>query len=243
MTPISIPKILGQSWAWSRDNLNIFIGVALAIHTFPSIILASITGPLTADNFSWEAFVAIILTGLVTGVLAQALIFARMRLDLFGPDPEGRRPWGLAFHYLIPILLIGFATSALIALGFVALIIPGIYLAVIWAVATPALLVEGLSIENAFRRSAELTKGHRWHVLGFYLIAIVIGMTVNAFWTAIATALAGGELADAGIWADIITQSIAGLFATFFTIAQMILYRNLRQSQTGLGDHENSIFD
>lgn len=243
MSPVSIPKIFQQTWAWSRENLNIIIGIALAIHTFPVVILTSFSTPLDPLEFSWTQFASLIVLGLFTSVLAQALLFARMRLDLFGPDAEGRRPWTLAAHYALPILLIGLVTSVLTGLGFLLLIIPGVFLAILWCVSTPALLVEDLSLAKALDRSAELTKGYRWQILGLFLIAGVILFVAGAFWEALGAVLVGGSTADAGIWFTIISQSISGFFATFFTVGQMILYRNLRGAFMGIGDEDNTIFD
>jgi|GEM_PF-2968925 len=243
MSPVAIPKILQQTWSWSRANLNIVIGVALAIHTLPVVVLSNFVAPLETLEFSWSQFGGLIILGLFTSIIAQALLFARMRLDLFGLDANGRRPWALAAHYALPILLIGLVTGVLTALGFMLLIIPGVFLAVLWSVATPALLVEDLSLGKALDRSAELTKGYRWQILGLFLIAAAIALAAGAFWEALGAVLVGGSTAEAGIWFTIISQSISGFFATFFTVGQMILYRNLRGAFVGIGDEDNTIFD
>lgn len=55
-------------------------------------------------------------------------------------------------------------------LGVVLFIVPGFFLFTIWAVAVSARIVEGVSLVGSFKRSARLTKGHRWKIL-----ALVIG--------------------------------------------------------------------
>jgi hypothetical protein len=61
-----------------------------------------------------------------------------------------------------------------LALGLVLLVVPGLMLFARYVLAAPVLKIEGLSIGAAFRRSSELSRGHRWFVLlllgGLYLV-------------------------------------------------------------------------
>jgi hypothetical protein len=61
-----------------------------------------------------------------------------------------------------------------LALGLVLLIVPGLILFARYVLAAPLLKIEGLSVGAAFRRSSELSRGHRWFVLvllgGLYLL-------------------------------------------------------------------------
>jgi hypothetical protein len=61
-----------------------------------------------------------------------------------------------------------------LALGLVLLVVPGLMLFARYVLAAPVLKIEGLSIGAAFRRSSELSRGHRWFVLlllgGLYLL-------------------------------------------------------------------------
>ncbi|HYD07473.1 MAG TPA: hypothetical protein VEC60_17180, partial [Reyranella sp.] len=72
---------------------------------------------------------------------------------------------------ILPVIGIFFVTVIAVALGLIALIIPGLMILTAWAIATPAAVIERIGVGDAFSRSAELTRGFRWHVLG--LIAIL----------------------------------------------------------------------
>src|SRR5262249_9742953 len=62
-----------------------------------------------------------------------------------------------------------------ITIGFLLLIVPGIILFIRWSTALPACVVEGLGPLASMKRSAELTKGHRWKIFGMYVLIWLAG--------------------------------------------------------------------
>jgi hypothetical protein len=68
-----------------------------------------------------------------------------------------RTSWGRLGSLLAVSILMGIG----VGLGLVLFIVPGVLLAVRWAVATPAVMLEGLGARAAMRRSRELVAGHR----------------------------------------------------------------------------------
>jgi hypothetical protein len=97
---------------------------------------------------------------------------------------EGRRPsirqsMGAGFEVFTPLLLTLLMMWVLEILGFIALIIPGIWLVVRWYVASQAVVVEGKRGWAALERSAELVQGMWWRVLGITLVMGIIGGIVS----------------------------------------------------------------
>jgi hypothetical protein len=90
---------------------------------------------------------------------------------------------------IIVSILAGIAT----VIGFIALIIPGLYLMTIWAVVAPVVVVERPDGLSAFGRSRALVKGHGWQVFGVIVIVIVLLLVIG-----IATAILIGAVGDAG---------------------------------------------
>jgi hypothetical protein len=90
---------------------------------------------------------------------------------------------------IIVSILAGIAT----VIGFIALIIPGLYLMTIWAVIAPVVVVERPDGLSAFGRSRALVKGHGWQVFGVIVIVIVLLLVIG-----IATAILIGAVGDAG---------------------------------------------
>lgn len=72
----------------------------------------------------------------------------------------------------LAVRVIGVSIVAGIGLmvGFMLLVIPGIYLTVVWAVIVPVAVVERAGIFDCLRRSSELTEGYRWQVVGTILL-------------------------------------------------------------------------
>lgn len=81
-----------------------------------------------------------------------------------------------------------------IGVGFVLLIAPGLYLATIWAVIAPAIVIERRGIFDAFGRSRHLVKGNGWPVLGTIVVAYLIAIVATLAFTAIGGAIANGPL-------------------------------------------------
>jgi hypothetical protein len=94
---------------------------------------------------------------------------------------EGRRPQlrkvSKAGVRVLP--LVG-ATALLVSIGtwvgFIALVVPGIVLAITWAVAIQTAAVEHEGVRAAMRRSMRLTAGHYCHVVGLLLIIWLIAI-------------------------------------------------------------------
>lgn len=122
-----------------------------------------------------------------------------------------------------------------IAAGFIALIIPGIIAVLVWYVAIPAAVVERQGTFNAFTRSAALTKGWRWQLLGLFLIVALIGGATSA----IVSGLAGNDIQNQ-IFVGIAVQIV---YTPFGAILPAVVYHELRQSGGGTLDDLGKIFE
>ena len=80
-----------------------------------------------------------------------------------------RDSFRIAWYRKGSILLAAVTRILAIAVGFVACIIPGVYLILIWFIVYPALMFEGVSAMDALGRSFRLMEGHM-------LKALVIGI-------------------------------------------------------------------
>jgi hypothetical protein len=146
--------------------------------------------------------------------------------------------WVGALSDLTPITARGFDTFGrmfglilLADLGVVVVFIAAIYLAVRWAVAYPALVVEGLGVRAALRRSSELTRGRRLKVaLTLFVVAVVTGL-VAGLTLSVAVGLTGAVL-DVSSVAGLVVSSVptiavSVLLAPFVPLTLVLLYRDL----------------
>ncbi len=74
-------------------------------------------------------------------------------------------PLKMVWQYAAALLIAGF----LMVIGFILLIIPGIYFALRFSMVRFAVL-DGAGIVGSLEKSGDLTRGVKWHVLGFLVV-------------------------------------------------------------------------
>ena len=120
------------------------------------------------------------------------------------------------------LFVVGFLGALGIAIGLIALIIPGLILMTIWAVAAPVVVIERKSAFQAFSRSRELVSGNGWPVFGT-LVALFAGN--------ILLSMIGSAIGSASTGAAIVAQLAQYLvIAPVSAIAAAILYFALREA-------------
>lgn len=131
---------------------------------------------------------------------------------------------------LLPFYLIAaWASSLLIAIGFIFLILPGLYLYGRLAIVGPVVVAEERNPFRAIGRSFALTKGKGWAVLGLILIIAIVGLIL----TLVVTSLLGGlfvlVLSESlgGLIALIIEALTAAVFSTVLVVLYAAIYRAL----------------
>jgi hypothetical protein len=138
-----------------------------------------------------------------------------------------------------------------VAAGLVLLVVPGALLSLAWCVALPAAAVERGAVASAFRRSAELTRGHRGTIL-FLLLAVglVSGLLALAFGMGLGLAVIPLRAyspqwllhGDPGV---VLGGALGGtVSAVLFAAGGAALYHELRQLKDGGGaDALAAVFD
>jgi hypothetical protein len=137
---------------------------------------------------------------------------------------EGRRPTvastlSAGFEVFAPLLGVLLLVYLFMVLGFIALIIPGIYLYVALVVAPQAAVVERRRGLDAIRRSRELVRGSWWRVFGILIVVGLIGGVASSILylpaEAIAKSTGSGPISLAGqIVGSAITYSFQALTTT-----------------------------
>lgn len=164
---ISIGQVFREAFDFVRAEPGEFLGATFALALVPAI-LAEFPDPIgRAFNYGSTVFIlaygAIISTMVYDRACQQAVRFERGARSL-------RRYRSL--------LALCFLCSFAIALGLVALVVPGLFLICLWFVASPACAVEQLSFTKALSRSVELTRGNRWRLFGVLALCAVVLVTV-----------------------------------------------------------------
>jgi hypothetical protein len=140
--------------------------------------------------------------------------------------------WQINRPALVSLLVLGIVQSVAIVAAALLLVVPALYLITIWAVTVPAMLVEGTGVRESFERSAGLTRGRRWRVLGASVVCVAI---VVAVFAAISAVLNAVPIVSERIELQSLLRWLAGAAcAAFIHPLSAVLYTLLRQEKEGL---------
>jgi hypothetical protein len=226
---------IGQSL---QDVLNVLLRNLLRLGLL-GLVLAGVPFALLNLSNAYAdqnpAFALLGLLGLLAvfitrPILYGAVIFLTVR-ELDGEPTSlreclvaGRRQWGSLLGLMI-------VSGLAIGVGLVVLIVPGVYLALRWAVAGPSMVLSGRGISDSMQRSATLTEGRRWAMFLFYLIVFLVLL--------VALMLIGGldgvlSLSGSKVLAATLVTPLANvLFDVSVPLVAAVLYRRLRGDAEG----------
>lgn len=172
-----------------------------------SIIASLVALVVSIIGYFWIQGVLVVLTADVRDGVAD---------HSFGELFERVRP------KLGALILAGILAGLGIVIGFLLLIVPGLYLLTRWSMIAPALLLENLSAGESFTRSHELVKDRAWPVFGLLILLFIINVVVGGVIVGVASGISGGFLAT---W---IGSALANTLVTpFIAIATTLIYFRL----------------
>jgi hypothetical protein len=144
---------------------------------------------------------------------------------------DGRRDHtiGSLFSSVTPVLLpligAGLLAGIAIGIGFLLIIVPGLFLLTIWAVLAPSIVAEKRGVFEAFGRSRELVRGHGWQVFGvivvLFLLQLVVGGVVQAIFRSASDTFAVYTIADLVVRVLIAPLSALAAAVMFFELKRL----------------------
>jgi hypothetical protein len=129
-----------------------------------------------------------------------------------------------------------------IVIGILLFIVPGVMLLARWIAALPACVAEGLGPLASLRRSAELTKGHRWKIFGILLL-VFLGAAIGFILVMLACDLLGVPFSIALIEhgfgvAALVWLVAAAIYAAYVDIVLAVMYHDLRVAKEGVDTNQ-----
>jgi uncharacterized membrane protein len=212
---VSLSAVASRVWEIYRDQAGVLLGVAVilfAVQFLVNLALSAAAGILIALLF-W-----------VLSTLYQGMV-----VELVQDLQDGKRDHSVGDllqsvgPVLLPLLAVGVLFAIGVGIGFILLIVPGLYLMTIWCVVAPVTVLEHPGVFAAFGRSRELVRGYGWAVFGVILGIFFTVVLVSIIASLIASGL--GSVARGLVqWAvDTAIAPVAALAAT-------VLYLTLRQA-------------
>ena len=226
-------------------NPLVTLGASLMLSGLPGVLLNYLifnkrntdtqsTG-LTVAVILWSALfllISLVLPALVQGCIVRATV----------ADSEGRKAsWGecvgAAAARLFPLIGVSFLLGIAIVLGFIVLVIPGVILAVVYAVVIPVTVEERLGVGQTFKRASDLSRGARWKILGLAVLVLLMAWLFMVAVGLVQAALLGSSSSDLSRAFTIPALLVSGLSSTFITClwstTQTALYVELRDWKDG----------
>lgn len=237
---------------YGADALKLWQAIAVVVIPVQALVfgLRAITAPsgLRLQNsrlslppgVSSGGFVAVSdLSGLISALAVLICVGATYRILLgrhLHHPADLTTSFSFALERLLPLLWVTILTAVVVLIGFICLIIPGIFLAVSLAIAVPVLMAEDRRGLAALRRARELVAGHWWHVLGVLVVAAVAGAAGEIIIALIARAVVSGVsphsvTGDLAITA-VVNALVSVVFYPFTAAVPVVLYVDMLARHT-----------
>ena len=167
----------------------------------------------------WWAWVGF--TSAITLVAFPWVIGALIH-DVAEDDRTATEPYARTFDRLPDLTLSAVVTTVGIALGTLALVVPGLILMARWALVVPLIVLGRMRWRRALARSNELVRGRTGAVVGIFVLLSLIGLVLVA-----PPLLVGYYLVEGVIGAWLATMAVDTVFIAFYSFAPFVLYRRL----------------
>jgi len=243
LRPLSISELLDRTFHLYRNNFLVFVGImaipqllVLALQLTRAVTLT--TGPL--QRFSPIAVLAGLASYVAIEISAAATIMAVSNIHLDRPVSLGLA-FSSAKGSMLRVVLITLAVGIAAGIGLIFLIVPGVYLWLMWSLAIPVTVLEGGGLNASTKRSKELTQGSRGRIFVIYLLIIVLAMVVGMIFQVplgILAVLLGRGNAGGAISLIVAVSAVGSFISTSLvgplaTIALTLIYYDQRVRKEG----------
>ena len=201
------------------------IGVLTALVRSAVVLPTLATGATLQDILNWlpgffrALFYLVALSIIISLVFGTVATGSAIKMTSQVIE-KGQADLGASVRFTVSKLLSLWALSivvgVIVGLGFIALFVPGIILAIMFSLAVPALLIENTGVLETMGRSRKLV-GHRWGKS--FVLFLVFGIIV-----AIAGFIVGLISAPFGFAGSIVSSLLSAFYTPLIPIALTIYY-------------------
>ncbi len=186
LRPLSTGELLDRTFVLYRSHFGLFVGIFalphLVVLAFQCLGLAfqpAGNAMLNILSTLFWSLGAALLTVIVTAASQAATVIAVSQVHLDQPASVAdsfSRVKGEIGGVIGLSLLVGLGVGA----GFIALVVPGILLALMWSLAVPVKILENRGATDAMSRSSDLTKGNRGRIFVIGVLFFVLSFAVTS---------------------------------------------------------------
>lgn len=264
LRPLGVGEILDGAIQCVRANPKIMLGLSALVVTVTQLISFALTAAFAQDLSALDPetatpeeligasgqLIGASLIGGVVSALAQ-VILAGVLTVVVGRAVLGRSiTLGEAWAQLRPraLALVGASILVLLlaSLGLVLCIAPGVWLYVMWWLATPALVLERAGVTAAMKRSWHLVKGAWWRTFLIVALTVILTFVISSIVAVPFQLVAGfgaftaglesvGSVTTASLFASTLGAIVGGTLTYPFTAAvTALVYVDRRMRLEGL---------
>ena len=216
-------------------------GLAAGLAAIPAVlsVILGLTGVNAAARAGGAAafgrlaamgpwFFLMALIGLVVGVVTYGALGWGAVEGLEGRTPSIGEKLSAAGSAILPMIGVAILGYIGITIGCLLIVVPGIFLAVIWSLVFVAAVVDRAGVFGSFSRSAALTKNNRWMVfllIVIYFVGVVVVWLISLLFTRIG---AMGGSAAALIASAVFQVLIGSAIRLVGALGAGVVYQELR---------------
>jgi len=246
--PFDLGRVIQRTFTTIRENAAIFFGAATVMVGAPSVVMGLGQSTVVTDGgaagfLTMAAGWVFYLAGLymVQGMVVKAAING-----FNGKTTSFSQAFDVGVKMFLPLLGLAIIAGLGAGLASLALIVPGVIVAVMWSVASPAVVVEQRGVFESLQRSRDLTRGYRWNVFGLMVIYVILSWIIGAAVGALGLATGGGFFdGSPNLWVNMASGVVVNILSAVVASAGVAaLYYELRTVKEGAGPEAlAAIFD
>jgi hypothetical protein len=182
-----IGRVFNRTFGAVGANFPVFFGLSVLLSGLPQGLLGLYRGAsglgsseIWSSPDQWVVAFSVGLLSVICSFALQAAIVHGSVLDMNGRRARFADCLSTGVRHFLPVLAISLLSVMAFVLGFLLLVVPGIFLAILFVVTVPVRVVENRGIFASFSRSAALTKGSRWMILALFVVYLLLSWVFSA---------------------------------------------------------------
>ena len=223
----SLRVFLSHAWLFILLSAAVVLPVELVVE---GIGLEMLTSSYDESPPLAESVVPAVVGFLVMTPIITAICIYALHSIAAGAHPSPGQVFVAGFEAFTPLFGAVVLAALGIAIGFLALILPGVYLAIRWYFVPQTVVIEGARGPAALTRSGRIVEGFWWRTLALVLLAnlaiAIPALVLLAPFTAIAAST------DEAVWALVGTILATSLTTPFVSLFSTLLYYDLLARRT-----------
>ena len=229
--PRDLRELFRDSLLLYGRHFGLFLLIAVAVVAPVQLVVSGIgleelTSAYREDTSLARTGIPTAVSFLVATPLITVAIISALGALAKGERPGAGRSLQAALDVFTPLFGAVVLAAAGIALGLVAFVLPGIYVAVRWYFVTQTMAIDGVRGTNALARSWDTVQDAFWRTLGILLLANLATALPGILILTPLTALAEAADREAVVLVgEIVTESLT---TPFIALVSTLLYYDLR---------------